>query len=58
MPLSPADRCLTHAGGAVLATPHEAAKMHITTRAGERLPVHAAAVEILPGVHVAAFAAW
>jgi hypothetical protein len=30
----------------------------LTTRAGENVPVHAAAMaEILPGVHVAAFAA-
>ena len=42
----------------VLATEHDGGTMSITTRAGERLPVHAVAVaELLPGVHVAAFAA-
>jgi CheY-like chemotaxis protein len=42
----------------VLAARPEAGTTTITTLAGEQLPVHAAAVaEILPGVHVAAFAA-
>jgi CheY-like chemotaxis protein len=42
----------------VLAAEHEGGTMSITTRAGGRLPVHAVAVaELLPGVHVAAFAA-
>jgi hypothetical protein len=41
-----------------LATRHYAGTTTITTRTGEDLPVHAAAVaEILPGVHLAAFAA-
>jgi CheY-like chemotaxis protein len=41
-----------------LAARHYAGTTTITTRAGEDLAVHAAAVaEILPGVHVAAFAA-
>jgi hypothetical protein len=42
----------------VLAAEDEGGTMSITTRAGERLSVDAAAVaELLPGVHVAAFAA-
>jgi PAS domain S-box-containing protein len=42
----------------VLAACHDAGTTTITTRAGEHLPVHAAAVaELLPGVHVAAFSA-
>jgi PAS domain S-box-containing protein len=41
-----------------LTTRHYAGTTTITTRAGEDLPVHTAAVaEILPGVHLAAFAA-
>jgi PAS domain S-box-containing protein len=42
----------------LVAAPDDAGTTTITTRAGEDLPVHAAVVaEILPGVHVAAFAA-